>query len=227
MAFTHVQGAGNNTVSSVTTLNVVLPANPTPGNMVCVAFASVSVSAFGVQDSAGNIYTVTPLSPSPFITGAGEVWLAYLLNAPANATKTLTATWTTASLGILWADEFSAATTVVFDQDVEASAGAGNGTSINTPVIVPTAPNSLVYAAAGDNGTITAPAANATLGAWTGAVGGIQLSGAAAEFDLSVTGSQAVQYTQSSAVAWVGMAMAFYEAQDVTSLKARLNIKIG
>src|SRR5437762_1540350 len=112
MGFTHVQGnrAEEASGGSGSSVSVVLASAPTQGNLVCVGINWLTVStltSIAVKDSNNNVYTVTPSSPTAFLTGPGGSALAYLLSAPANATATITATW--ASLNpacIIFADEF-------------------------------------------------------------------------------------------------------------------------
>jgi hypothetical protein len=213
MSFTHVQGkvAATAGSGSPTTLAVVLNAAPTAGNLVCVAFCpGVSVTGLTVKDANNNSYTVTPLSPSTFQTGCGQVWLAYLLSAPANASATINLSWTTtAQTAPAWVDEFSfTGGSAAFDLDVANNTGVA-GTTINTPSITPAGAGELLFAGAAAGGTISAPVAGgaSTNGVWTGAAGAIT-SGDMAEYRLSSSsGATAVNYTQSSG-AWSGMAMA-------------------
>jgi len=212
MAFVHKQGAVGS-VSGGSTFNIVLPSNPTSGNLVCVGIApQVALAAITVTDSNNNSYTVTPDSPSTFESGAGEVWLFYLLSAPSNATKTLTVSWTGSSNAAGWADEFSYTGTCFFDKDANGFS-ATNHTTINSPSITPTNANSLLYACAAAGGTITHPIAGATLGSWTGS-GGAITQGDMAEYDLSASSATAVDFTQTTGN-WSSLAMAFYTSSIV------------
>ena len=209
MAFGHVQG-GEADGNSVTTVQVVLGANPTLGNIVCIGFGtSAAVSSLVIKDSNGNTYTVTPNSPEN--SAGGLVYLAYLLSAPANANKTITATWTTSVFASIWADEFSVSGgTAAFDKDAK---GTGSGTTVNLPSITPAGAGELLYSCMGNSGsTITAPTAGgaSTNGVWTGAAGGISTNGQGgdAEYDLNASAATPVNYTQTSAT-WSAMAMAF------------------
>lgn len=207
MAFAHVRGAVGS-VGGSTTFNIVLGGAPATGNLVCVGIApGAAVTAMTVKDSANNSYTITPNSPSTNQSGAGQVWLFYLLSAPANATATITASWTTSANAAGYADEFSYTGTATFDKDVPANTGVA-GTAINTPTINPTNANSLLYAVSAAGGTISAPTNGATQGVWTG-VAGIITDGDMGEYVLSATGSTAVNYVQSSGT-WSGMVMAFF-----------------
>lgn len=207
MGFLHRQGQVGQGVGAVTTVSVVLLSPPTYGNLVCVVVqTNLGVTSLTVQDSNGNPYTVTPNSPST--PNTGQIWLAYLLSAPANASATITANWTTAATGPdMWADEFmSSGGTVTFDKDVS---GTGTGININTPSITPTFPNSLLYSGAATPGSISAPTAGATLGVWTGSGGGIPSNGNNAEYDVNASSATPVQYTNSNDK-WSSMAMSFY-----------------
>jgi hypothetical protein len=211
MAFAHVQGNAANSTANVTTQSVVLGAAPGLGHLVCVGLVLAgAVTALTIHDSNANVYTITPNSPEIFGAG-GDTYLAYLLNAPANASATITATWTTGVPAAIWADEFSVTgAPAFFDIDI---GGSGTGTAVNAPSITPGNPNSLIYATCGSGGTISAPAAGGTLGAWTGAAGGVQ-DGDMSEYALSITGAQAVEFTQTTSVAWSAMAMSFSQLQS-------------
>lgn len=214
MAFTHVQGNSVNQTSAVLTFNLVLANNPAQGNLVCVALmiSNAGITSLTCVDGNGNAYTQSPNSPSFLLGGAAEVYLFYLLKAPANASKTITFTWaTTTTAPQAWADEFSINTagSIVFDKDIVSPSAQGPNGTINTPTITPTNANSLLYAAAATTGTITAPTAGAMLGSWTGSGGAIQ-NGNMAEYDLSASSGTAVQFTQSSSNTWSAAAMAFY-----------------
>jgi hypothetical protein len=206
-SFTHVQGAvGYKPSSSPDT--ITLGANPTLGNLVCVGITTLgsAITAVSVKDSNNNAYTITPNSPSALQSGAGQVWMAYLLSAPSNASKTITISYTgSVSVGA-WADEFSGGP-FSFDKDVSA-ANSVAGTTVNTPTLATAASGELLYAAAGVNGDISAPTAGETLGSWTGA-GGAITAGNMSEYDLSASGTVAVQFTSSPST-WAAMAMAFY-----------------
>jgi hypothetical protein len=208
MGFTHVQGAVGSGVSTAS-ITITLPSNPVQGNIVCVGMApGIAISGLTVVDGNSNSYTITPNSPSTFQTNCGQVWLAYLLNAPANANKVITLSWNTAdNTPVAWADEFSVSGgTAAFDKDAKANTGTA-GTTINTPTITPTGPTELLFACAASGSAITAPAANGNLGVWKGS-GGAITSGDMAEYDLSASSLTAVNFTQASA-GWSAMAMAF------------------
>jgi hypothetical protein len=211
MAFTHIQGNSHN-ATGVTTLNVVLGGAPTLGNLVCVTFSpgGSTISSLAIKDSNNNSYAISGNSPSTFISGAGQIYMAYLLSAPANASATITATWTTVTSAAMWADEFHyTGGTCSFDIDIAAST-ASSAVTINTPSITPAGAGELLYSGAAAGGTISAPVAggSSTNGIWTGSDGAIA-AGDMAEYILSsASGATAVNYTQSSG-AWSAMAMAF------------------
>jgi len=213
MAFTHVTGTSNSHTGSP--LSITLPGGaPTLGQLVLVGMAStVTTSALTVKDANNNVYTVTPNSPSTFQTGAGMVWLAYLLSAPSNASATINISWTGGGLMEAWIDIFNYTQTCFFDKDVAANTGTGS-TTISTPSITPTNSGSLLYATAAAGGTITHPIKNATLGVWTGS-GGAIVGGDMSEYDLSASSAEAVEFTQTPSSGWSAMAMAFYLSSAV------------
>lgn len=215
MAFTHVQGVFSHAASG-TSATITLSTNPVAGNVVTVGvYFTQVVSGVTLADANSNSYLVTPNS-GVAIPGLPNnvVYLFYLAQAPSNASKTLNLSWTTSAASDAWAEEFapSSGRVAVFDMDI---AGTGTtGTTINTPTITPRGINELMWSTAVPGGGITAPAADAILGQWTGAHGGIAGgSGASSEYALNVSSPLAVQYTQSSAP-WAAMGMAFVLAGD-------------
>lgn len=184
-----------------TTQNVVLGAIPGLGSCVVFGFAgsAAGYTLTGVKDSNNNVYTITPNSPSAVQAGAGNVYLAYLLSAPANATATITAS-VTGALGnyVMWAVEHSiSGGTASFGTDNKANSAVG--TAINTPSITPANAGCLLYAAAAAGGTISAAAGGWTLGT--------VVNGDADEYTTSSgTGATAVNWTEDSA-GWSAVAM--------------------
>src|ERR1700684_3657987 len=96
MAVTFVTGqyvASGTGTAFATTLVLTLPNNPTLGNTVCLGFfwypgGAGSVAITSILDASGNAYTVTPNSPET--ANPGPSFLAYLTNAPSNASKVIT-----------------------------------------------------------------------------------------------------------------------------------------
>jgi hypothetical protein len=213
MGFSHVQGQKADATSSVTALQIVLGSNPTPGNLVCVGVEIAGSNAgLSIKDANNNTYQLTPNSPAS--CGSATVSLAYLLSAPANASATINISWTNAAAyDSAWADEFSpSGGAAVFDKDAVQSNGTASGYTINLPSITPSGSNELLYGTAAPDHSITAPAAGATLGAWTGAAGGIDSStGCTSEYCLSASSATAADYTDNtSGDSYCAMAMAFY-----------------
>jgi hypothetical protein len=209
-SFTHVQGAVGSAGAASLTVSVNLAAAPTVGNLVCVGINIGSASSnVVVKDGNGNVYTASTPNGTGFIS-PNSVYLYYLRTAPANASATITVTWTNSAAAEIWADEFSYTSgfTCKFDKDFVSNNSGSPGTSINTPSVTPTNSGSLVYVIEGAHGTTSAPAAGATLGSWTGA-GGAITNGHMAEYALSISGATAVQFTQGSAT-WTCLAAAFY-----------------
>jgi len=209
MGFAHVQGVVKNNASPGTTMSIVLGSAPVTGHMVCVGAIVFGVaSAFTVKDANNNSYTLTTNSPG--VLDSRTIVLAYLLNAPANASATINVSWTTSLTADGFADEFSVSGgTAAFDKDAAIANGSA-GTNVNTPTITPAGSNELLYSVCRDSGSITSPSAGATQGVWTGGGGGISTNGSDAEYDLSASSATAVNYTQSpSGSTWDCMAMAF------------------
>ncbi len=214
MAFGHVQGTAVSSTTGATTVTLTLAAAPTRGNLVVAVLQiePTSITGFGIKDGNSNAYTLTPKSPFTTTTPGISQFFAYLSPAPANATAAVTASWTgTSSFYAFWLEEFSVplGQMAIFDNDVTANNTTG-ATAVNTPTVTPSGiQGELLYAAVAPNGVVSAPAAGGTAGVWTGAAGGI-VGGNMAEYDLTATAAQAVNFTQAPSAAWNGMGMAFY-----------------
>jgi len=213
MAFGHVQGNAVNGAAG-TTSTLTLGAAPTIGNLVVAVFQIIptTITGFGIKDANNNVYTLTPKSPFTTTNPGVTQYFAYLSPAPANATAAITASWTTAATYFnFWLEEFSVPNgqIAIFDNDITANNTVG-GTAINTPTVTPSGiQGQLLYTAVAPGGVVTAPIAGGTAGVWTGAAGGI-VGGNMAEYDLSATAAQAVNFTQAPTNAWNSMGMAFY-----------------
>jgi hypothetical protein len=220
-SFTHVQGIGG-AVTGSNTITLTLPSNPIRGNLICVAVANssaVNLAGMTVIDANGNSYSITPSSPTALVATSGsvpaaQVSLFYLTPAPSNASRTININWVGSTNAQAWADEFSPSSGVaVFDKD--ATASIIGSSPIFAPGIMPTYPGSLLYSIGciNANSGLTAPAAGATLGKWTGATGAIT-NGSMAAYALSaspLSGPTFVQYT-TTATEWASAVMSFYIA---------------
>jgi hypothetical protein len=218
--FTHVQGV-QGFFGSTTSGTQALGAAPTAGNLVCVGIrtAFAAVNTMTVKDANNNIYAAS--TNSPYVQGNGTTdWLYYLAIAPANASATINFAWTGTGTVVAFIEEFGVSGgTATFDKDIT---GTGTGTSVNTPSITPTNANSLLWATAYSiNVNMTAPAADATLGGWTGAHGNAATT-CNSEYMLSDTGAQAVAFTASSSVVWTSMAMSFYITAAAPSVSSHM-----
>jgi len=187
----HVQGTASASFTSTTTPSTTLGSDPASGNIVICAVIQYATNTTlnTVTDGNSNAYTISPSSPSPIQTtgGAGRVWIAYLLSAPGNAEKNITATFASANgaVGVL-CDEFTPGSlTKTFDTDY-----SGIDNNWSTATITPAGAGELLYAATAVQSAVTSPGAGATQGIWTGAGGGI-VGGDGAEYILSA-GSGAI-----------------------------------
>lgn len=160
MATTPVAGQTANGFNGAgTTVNVVLPNNPTKGNLVAIA-AVHGNSAFNMTcaDSNGNVYTPTPASPVTLSGGGAKVYNFFLKDAPANASKTITLTCSSSADLTGHAIEVSGVDTI---SPVSAEAVHNNATSsgtINDPTITPNNDNSFLFCGlAADALTCVAP----------------------------------------------------------------------
>jgi len=214
MAFGHVQGTAVSSTVGATTRTLTLGAAPTLGNIVVAVFQiqPTTITGFGIKDGNSNVYTLTPKSPFTTTNPAITQFFAYISPAPSNATAAVTATWTgTSTYFNFWLEEFSVplGQMAIFDADFTANNTAG-ATAINTPTVTPSGiQGELLYGAVAPGGTVTAPVGGGTAGVWTGAAGGI-VGGNMAEYDLSATAGQAVNFTQNAADSYNSMGMAFY-----------------
>lgn len=194
--------------ASSTTVQVVLPNNPTAGNVVCLGIGFVgaggTTTISSAKDTNNNNYQVTPHSPSSFQSGCGQSFCAYLLSAPANADKTITVTFAaSASFSTCYAAEYTQSLgTAVFDND---AANNGTGTAVNTPVVPVAGSDDLLFAHTNVFNLVTS--ANSP---WTQHPSGIDgTTGWDAEYLLGGTANQAVAYTQSPSGTWSGVGMSF------------------
>ena len=212
--WTHVQGSSAASASQGTSLTLTLPTNPGAGNNVVVAVefgSSSSVSGVTVADGSGNSYQMSPSSPFllPGGSNASSIYLFYLLNAPSNASQTLTVNWTTAAGAAAWADEFSSSTgTATFDVDLGAT-NTFSGTAINFPYLTPAGSNELLYAVGFPASSLSAPAAGASAGPWVGASGGLNttVTNGAVEYDLGASAATSPNFTDAISGDTVRVAM--------------------
>ena len=232
MGFGHVQGILANFASG-TSGTVTLTNNPTQGNLVCVCIQLNSENApITVKDANNNTYTQSPNSPSSNTTNNALTAQFYLLNAPANASKTINVTWTGTNTGSGMADEFSVTGgTAAFDTDVASSPTytitAGN---VNAPTITPSGSGELLYASAEGVGSITSPTVGGSSPAngWTGGSGGNAAgasTGGQAEYILSASAATAVSMTDNDAtdgIASLAMAFSFQSSASITGIGSDL-----
>ncbi len=198
--------------SSGTTVSVSLASNPQPGHVVCVGLGfydgGASATTVSVSDGNGNSYTIEGHgSGSTNVAAVGQAFLAYLANTPANADKTITATFGRSSVVVaIWVDDFAPSSGVpTYDNGAFAS---GTG-AITTPIIPVSGPNELLYALALD-----ANDAQPAQSPWTnnegGATGsGIGNTGWFASWILSASANTAVKYPGTSGNAYNAVGMSF------------------
>ena len=94
--FTNIQGNSGSAYSG-NTVSVVLPANPTTGNLVLCGVNywndPLGTTTISSAKDASNLLYNHAKSPTVYNTGAGQTFLFYLLNAPGTANKTITVTF--------------------------------------------------------------------------------------------------------------------------------------
>ncbi len=217
-AFTHAQATatcGTNGKSQ-TTLVCTLTNNPVSGDIVPIGFVWSNGTSSGpasvtISDGNSNSYTVSAHSPSTTQAATrGAVYLFYVLSAPANASKTITATFSTTGSGsihfaTMCVDDFTVTgATPTLNLD---STGTGTtGTTINTPTVTANSGN-LAYAMANGNviTTVNSP--------WTGTT--TATIGAGCGYILSATGNTALSMTQTTG-AWDSMGGSFNQITALT-----------
>jgi hypothetical protein len=215
MAFSHAQATATNVANGAsTTLTVTLTNNPGLGDLVCVGFTWFDGSAglpasLTVQDSNGNVYVPTPNSPTGF-NAMAQNYIFYLLDAPANASKTITATYTDPGAGgatIMDVDDFAlSAGKALLDTD---STGSGTGTTaINSPTVVRNGNSELLFSYYVSEFGVTSVNAPWTQGA-------IDADGNATGYILSSSANVAVAATQNSGD-WSCIAASFFEVTSGT-----------
>lgn len=159
--FTKAQtGVATNVSTGQTAITCTFASNPAQGDLVTlgVLFSDTGTVAptFTVADGNGNSYTIeSHNSGSTNMDTAGYVGQAYLLYAPANANKAITATFNKSdgpSGAIsMWCDDWTpSGGASAYD-----SGNVGNGTgTINTPTITVSGTNELVYCTASDAASV-------------------------------------------------------------------------
>jgi len=165
MGFAHPQATAKNTANGAsTTLTATLANNPAAGDLVCVGFlwfngTGGTPASLTIVDSNGNAYTKSPHSPSGVnALNVGQAYTFYLNNAPANASKSIIATYTDPGAGgavELIVDDFPVSGgTSAFDMDVAGNSTVA-GTTINTPTVTRTGTGELLYCYASPQSAVT------------------------------------------------------------------------
>lgn len=205
--FTRVQAAWGIAIGSGTTVQVTLGAAPTAGNaVVCFPQGFPDTLTVSSISDGTNAYTVTPNSPSATNLQSLAISAAYLINVPAGAGATITATLSgsiTFSSNI-WCGEFHRSSgTWAFDTDA-AGTGASGG-AVNTPSITPAAAGGLLIAVV-DAGAGGPTSANSP---WTQDATGVDASRRLVEYILSApSGATAANFTVAGTNGWNSMAVA-------------------
>lgn len=206
-AFTWVQGNVIQIAGNIST-SVTLANNPKAGDLVVCAVSFIdstgTTTISSAKDSNNNSYTVSPHSPSAYST-YGEEFGFYLINAPANASKTITVTFAHSfESSFLYCDEFSGSGTVTLDTD---TTGTGTGGIINTPSITPSGVGELAYAGCASN-----QSNNFENGPWTFAGGATGIQGyGLAGFVLSISTAIAPSFLLNGSYDWSCVSMLFKE----------------
>ena len=205
--FSKAQTGVAGTTTSGTTVSCVFATNPTAGDLVTVGVlfydGSTVPASMTVADSNGNNYSVDSHIGAVNMDLTGEGLQAYLLSAPANADKTITATFNKSISGAaaIWCDDFHVSGGMAV-LDNSAGGASDNSTNVNAPTIPVSGSNDLLYSVVTTENTVLS--ANAP---WVGTDGGNQFGNYAA-YDLSATSSTALDYTVVHAN-WNSIGMSF------------------
>lgn len=194
----HVQGnttSINGVPVGQTTEAVTLASNPTTGNSVMCSAASYNNGSMTVPtvtfvDGNSNSYTVT--SQTLIVKANGVVAIAWLLNAPSNAHKTITATWSIqmGGYGGIACDEFTETScTAALDTAI---GGSGTAQNITSPTITVGGSSEIVYSGVQTNNSVSGVS-----GAWTKGGDGTTISASSflSEWINTVSTNTAVGYT--------------------------------
>lgn len=203
--FTHVHGSAVNVFTSVTNCGASVVGNPAVGNVVefnlILIYSGTAPTGFSVLDSNSNSYTATTHTPlSATVNGTLVMIGKWYFLATGSPASSMSAGWTNAAgAAVCWLDEYHPSSgSPTFDKDSAGTSTTCSGTNAATPSINPTASGSLGTAVGIDpDNSFTAPTGGGVLGVWTGVAGGpdVPTTGGNAEYDLSVTGSTAVNFT--------------------------------
>lgn len=197
MAIALVAGQNAHTTwlnSATSPQSVVLTNNPTAGSLVVVLLAQGSStwpSGVVIKDANNNTYTAT--TKTPFTGNSQGCGIFYLKNAPANALKTITLTWTSGvAASDMWALEFSGAdTTAPFEND--ATSTNISASTYTLPSYTSVNDGDLYVSCCGCNGTISGVGSP-----FTAATGIPTAEGLGGEYFVQTThGARAVAYTLS------------------------------
>jgi hypothetical protein len=203
-SWTHVQGVTG--TGGTTTITATLGSNPATGNLVAIALATYNngnntAPTVTVADANSNHYTVTAASPGGNVTTYnGFLYIAYLLSAPANASKTITATMSSTDGGYaaLFVDEFHPNCSASLDSGT--ASGTGTAGPATSPTVSVSGTSDLLYA------IVTTTNQTASTGSpWTAAGSGSVVSGSwIAEYKMDATANTAVNFSLSAAYAAIG-----------------------
>lgn len=193
------------------TIVVVLPNNPTAGNVVVVsglyqdALGPFSITS--ILDSNGNAYTVPTNGTESSQMGVyGAVYEAYLLVAPANATKTITVTFGASGAFVsAFAAEFTVGSGPAVFNSAPAAA-TGTGTTINSPTVTQNGNGDLLIGA-----MVTAHSVTAANNGWVSTETLATTYGDCLGYVLSSSGNKALDFTVNISGGWSAVGMSFKE----------------
>jgi hypothetical protein len=203
----------NNTTG--TTLSAILASNPGLGDCVVVgigfADATNNPPTVIISDENGNRYEVDPqTSGATNMSTSGWCAIAYLISAPANAGKTITATFSKAmQFGEIMVDDFIVSGGDAIDSPALFASGTG---VINGPTIPVSTANSMLFCMATSAGSVTG-----ATGAWT--LGGAVTTnpfGWSTEYIETANNNTACGFTGSASDPWNCLAMSFKVVPDTS-----------
>lgn len=173
--------------------------NPTQHDTVLIYLGSTPAPSPQptCTDGASNSYTVS--ATHGVETGVGfTAYIAYILDAPSNANKTITCVSTGSGYTDTYGSEFrDTGGTPVLDAvygSPDLSHSDPTTAAIALPTFTPAVAGSLAFCGVLPNSGISAPTGGGSLNGWTGAVN----TNSASEYKLSASGASNASFTDSS-----------------------------
>lgn len=207
--YTHTQGKAGSSPSGPN-LSVALTSTPMTGDVVVVGIATFNnglplAPSVSVSDANGNAYVVTAGSPVGGTSYNGFIFIAYLLSAPANASKTVNLVFSSSTGGFAaaFADEFKPSCgTATLDSGPPGSTGSSN--LANSPTIPVSGTSDLLYGVVTTLNTTGAGVG----GSWVNVGTVVSVSWTAA-YQLSASTGTPVAFQFGTTIPWAAIGASF------------------